>query len=74
MSKQLFKKLMGETSTTTLNAITNLADVKGLETIELLNADETVFYYSLRTELDRLQKQPKQQTIDRILKYSKSLR
>ncbi len=65
---------MEETSTTTLKAITNLADVKGLETIETLNADETVFYYSLRTELDRLQKQPKLETVDRILQYSKSLR
>ncbi|GAB2695719.1 hypothetical protein GCM10027037_19410 [Mucilaginibacter koreensis] len=65
---------MGETSTTTLKAITNIADVKGLDTIESLNADETVFYYALRTELDRLQKQPKTQTVDRILKYSKSLR
>ena len=48
--------------------------MKGLETIETLDADETVFYYSLRTELDRLQKQPKTETVDRILKYSKSLR
>lgn len=65
---------MGETSTTTLKAITNLADVKGLETIQTLDADETVFYYSLRTDLDRLQKQPKQETLDRLLEYSKSLR
>ncbi len=65
---------MDETSTTILKAITNIADVKGLDTIETLNADETVFYYSLRTELDRLQMQPKAKTVDRILKHSKSLR
>ncbi len=65
---------MGETSTKTLKAITNIADVKGLETIESLDADETVFYYAIRAELDRIQKKPKQQTVDRILSYSKSLR
>jgi len=65
---------MGENSTTILNAITNMATVKGTDVIENMDADELIFYHALRTELDLLNRQPSQQSIDRILDHSKSLR
>ena len=64
---------MDETSTTTLNGIANqaLMDKNGQEN---LDADDLIFYNSIRTNLDLLNKKPKVQTIHQILDYSKSLR
>jgi hypothetical protein len=64
---------MDETSTTTLNGIANqaLMDKNGQEN---LDADDLIFYNSLRANLDLLNKKPKVQTIHQILDYSKSLR
>lgn len=63
---------MGETST--LNVLSNQNDVKKAEVNENLDADDLVFYHSLRAELDQLSKTPKLQTIHYILDHSKSLR
>ncbi|MDN3551753.1 hypothetical protein [Mucilaginibacter aquaedulcis] len=41
---------------------------------ENLDADEVIFYNSIRADLDLLNKKPKVQTIHQILDYSKSLR
>lgn len=65
---------MDETSTQTLNVTTNQAIVKESDVIELLDADELVFYHAIRTDLDLLQRAPQQQTIENILNFSKSLR
>ncbi|HEY9534558.1 MAG TPA: hypothetical protein VIQ77_08485 [Mucilaginibacter sp.] len=67
---------MGETFTTFLNALANHnnAEVKKENVTESLEADELIFYHSLRAELELLQKQPKLQTIHYILDYSKSKR
>jgi hypothetical protein len=64
---------MDETFTTTLNLLTNNAKVSE-ELMENLDADELMFYHSLRTDLDLLKKNPKVQTVHNILNYSKSLR
>ena len=66
---------MGETSTT-LNTVDNHNndEVKKENIKESLDADELIFYHSLRTELELLQKKPKLQTIHYILDYSKSKR
>lgn len=66
---------MGEISTT-LNAVANHNNdqVKKENVKEGLEADELIFYHSLRTELELLQKKPKLQTIHYILDYSKSKR
>ena len=65
---------MGETSTTTVNEIANKAAMKESNAIENLEADDLIFYNSLRNELDLLKKNPSLQTIHHILNYSKSLR
>ncbi|MBB5396643.1 MULTISPECIES: hypothetical protein [unclassified Mucilaginibacter] len=65
---------MGETFTSIFNAVTNKAQVKQSEVYENLEADEVIFYNSLRADLDLLKKKPKLQTIHHILDYSKSLR
>lgn len=65
---------MGETFTSTFNAFTNKAQVKDSDVHENLEADDVIFYHSIRAELDLLKKEPKPQTIHRILDYSKSLR
>ena len=64
---------MDETSTTMLNGIANqaLMDKNGQEN---LDADDLIFYNSIRSNLDLLNKKPKVQTIHQILDYSKSLR
>jgi hypothetical protein len=64
---------MDETSTTTLNGMANqaLMDKNGQEN---LDADDLIFYNSIRANLDLLNKKPKVQTIHQILDYSKSLR
>ncbi|MDB5008231.1 MAG: hypothetical protein JWQ84_420 [Mucilaginibacter sp.] len=64
---------MEETFTTTLNLLTNKVKVNE-ELQENLEGDELMFYHSLRADLDLLQKNPKLQTIHRILDYSKSAR
>jgi hypothetical protein len=64
---------MDETFTTTLNLLTNNAKVSE-ELMENLDADELMFYHSLRADLDLLKKNPKVQTVHNILNYSKSLR
>jgi hypothetical protein len=64
---------MDESSTTTLNLLTN-KDMMDGELQENLDGDELIFYHSLRADLDLLQVNPRLQTIHRILDYSKSLR
>ena len=64
---------MDETSTTTLNLLTNKEKMDG-EVLENLDGDELMFYHSLRADLDLLKKNPRVQTIHQILDYSKSLR
>ncbi len=66
---------MGEISTTTtLNKTPNKTDMKESEATENLDADDLIFYNSLRADLDLLKKNPSLQTIHNILNYSKSLR
>ncbi|RYU87280.1 hypothetical protein EWM62_16335 [Mucilaginibacter terrigena] len=65
---------MGETFTSIFNAVTNKAQVKQSEVHENLEADDVMFYNSIRADLDLLKKKPKLQTIHHILDYSKSLR
>jgi hypothetical protein len=65
---------MGETFTSIFNAVTNNAQVKESEVHENLEADDVIFYRSIRADLDLLKKKPKLQTIHHILDYSKSLR
>jgi hypothetical protein len=66
---------MDETSTTTtLNETSNQAAMKESDAMENLEADELIFYHSLRNDLDLLKKNPSLQTIHNILDYSKSLR
>lgn len=60
---------MGETAT--LNELTNQNEVMKESVKENLEADELMFYHSLRSNLDLLQKKPKFQTIRNILEYSK---
>ena len=67
---------MGETSTTSIiNETSNQAAMKETtDAIENLGADETIFYHSLRNQLDLLKKNPSAKTVHQILNYSKSLR
>jgi hypothetical protein len=65
---------MGEISTTTLNETSKQKAMNESEAIENLEADDLIFYHSLRNELDHLKKNPSLQTIHNILNYSKSLR
>jgi len=65
---------MGETFTSILNAVTNKAQLKESDVHENLEADDVIFYHSIRADLDLLKKKPKLQTIHHILDYSKSLR
>jgi hypothetical protein len=65
---------MGETFTSIFNAVTNKAQVKEADVYENLEADDVIFYRSIRADLDLLKKKPKLQTIHHILDYSKSLR
>jgi len=48
--------------------------MKEAEVHDNLEADELIFYHSIRAELDLLKKTPKLQTIHHILDHSKSLR
>jgi len=66
---------MEETSTTTtLNETSNKAAMKASDATENLEADDLIFYHSLRNDLDLLKRNPNLQTIHNILNYSKSLR
>ena len=67
---------MGETSTTTIiDETSNQAAMRTTDaTSENLEADDLIFYHSLRNELDLLKKNPSSKTIHQILNYSKSLR
>ena len=66
---------MEETSTTTtLNETSNKAAMKVSDATENLEADDLIFYHSLRTDLDLLKKNPSLKTVHNILNYSKSLR
>jgi hypothetical protein len=66
---------MDETSTTTtLNQTSNQTAMKESDAMENIEADELIFYHSLRNDLDLLKKNPSLQTIHNILDYSKSLR
>jgi hypothetical protein len=65
---------MGETFTNSLNTVIKNAQMKDREVQENLDADDLIFYHSLRADLDLLKKKPKLQTIHYILDYSKSLR
>jgi hypothetical protein len=64
---------MDETFTKTLNALANQGEMNR-DVQENLDADDVIFYNSIRTDLDLLVKKPKVQTIHQILDYSKSLR
>jgi hypothetical protein len=65
---------MDETSTKTLNVPVNKANMMESDVIALMDADEMVFYQTIRTDLDLLKRAPQQQTIDNILNLSKNLR
>ena len=65
---------MGETFTKILNETTNKITVQELDAIELLSTDEVIFYQIIRSDLDSLQRTPQQQTVDKILNFSKALR
>jgi hypothetical protein len=65
---------MGETFTNSLNTVIKNAQMKDREVQENLDADDMIFYHSIRVDLDLLKKKPKLQTIHYILDYSKSLR
>jgi len=67
---------MGETFTKQpLNAVTNNAQMNESNVQEKnLEADDLIFYHSIRAELDQLKMKPRLQTIHQILDYSKSFR
>jgi hypothetical protein len=65
---------MGETFTKQPTTVINHAQMKEAEVHDNLDADELIFYHSIRAELDLLKKEPKLQTIHHILDHSKSLR
>jgi len=65
---------MGETFTNSINTVIKNAQMKDREVQENLDADDLIFYHSIRAELDLLKKKPKLQTIHYLLDYSKSLR
>lgn len=66
---------MEETSTTTiLNKHSNTKAMNESDAMDNLEADDMIFYHSLRTDLELLKKNPSLKTIHNILNYSKSLR
>ena len=65
--------LMGETFTF-LKAVANQSEEGKMNKTENLNADDLLFYHSLRADLELLAKKPKLQTIHYLLDYSKSIR
>ncbi len=66
---------MGENSTITIFSETSKAKaMKVSEATENLDADDLIFYNSLRPDLDLLKKNPDLKSVFNILNYSKSLR
>jgi len=65
---------MDETSTNYLSTVINNEQVEKQDVFENLDADDWIFYHSIRAELDLLKKKPKLQTIHYILDHSKSFR
>jgi len=65
---------MDETSTNSLNAVINNEQVEDQDVFETLDADDLIFYHSIRAELDLLKREPKLQTIHHILDHSKSFK
>jgi hypothetical protein len=64
---------MNETFTT-LNNTSNQKAMNESDANENLEADDLIFYHSLRPDLDLLKKTPSPQLIHKILDYSRSLR
>jgi len=65
---------MDEIFTTTLNDTSNQKAMNKSDATENLEADDLIFYHSLRPDLDLLKKNPSPQLIHKILDYSKSTR
>ncbi len=61
-----------ETLTPTLNSIVN-DDEKSQNTLNMLTIEDTVFFESLKPALNQLVKNPSDETVNRILAFSKSL-
>ena len=61
-----------ETLTPTLNSIVN-DDEKSQNTLNMLTIEDAVFFESLKPALNQLVKTPSDETVDRILAFSKSL-
>ncbi|TAH01684.1 MAG: hypothetical protein EAZ15_06910 [Sphingobacteriales bacterium] len=60
------------TTTPFLNVLLN-TKIEENASINCLNKDETMFYNQIKTSLNALVKQPKQETINSILAFSKSM-
>ena len=66
---------MDETSTkNSLNTVINNEQVEEQDVFDTLDADDLIFYHSIRAELDLLEKEPKLQVIHHILDHSKSFK
>jgi hypothetical protein len=66
---------MDETSTkNSLNTVINNEKVEEQDVFETLDADDLIFYHSIRAELDLLRKEPRLQTLHYILDHSKSFK
>ena len=65
---------MDETFTNSLNAVINSTQVKQPDVHENLEADDLIFYHSIRADLDLLKKQPRPQIVHYILDHSKSFK
>lgn len=61
-----------ETLTPTLNSIVN-NDEKSQNTVNMLTIEDSVFFESLKPALNQLVKTPSDETVNRILAFSKSL-
>lgn len=61
--------------TSTTDSEFNLFPIAKLSSspLSVLNADEELFYNSIKNELNKISYEPSQQAIDNILNYSKSL-
>jgi hypothetical protein len=64
---------MGEFFTNSLNTVIKNTGVKTSDVQENLEADDLIFYHSLRADLELLKKKPKLQTIHYLLDYSRSI-
>ncbi len=61
---------MAQTSTPVIKTANSIQDECAMES---LSGDDEQFYASIQPRLKKLVKQPKSETIEAILKYSKSL-